>query len=158
LENNGTASSSKRTRHINIRYYFVTNRIADGEISVAYCPTKEMIADFFTKPLQGAAFTGFRDFIMNVPQVTIDAPHSANVSLDHRSVLENENDRDDHDQGGMLSTVCGYMSDDGFTIVQRKYKKKVSPDKEKSNGHRAKRLSKGKETVKGNVGNDQKRS
>jgi hypothetical protein len=37
LENNGTASSSKRTRHINIRYYFVTNRIADGELSVAYC-------------------------------------------------------------------------------------------------------------------------
>jgi hypothetical protein len=73
-------------------------------------------------------------------------------------VLENENDRDDHDQGGVLSTVCGYMSDDGFTIVQRKYKKKVSQDKEKSNGHRAKRLSKEKETAKANEGNDQKRS
>jgi hypothetical protein len=156
LENNGTASSSKRTRHINIRYYFVTNRIADGELSVAYCPTKEMIADFFTKPLQGVAFTSFRDFIMNVPPAIIDAPNTSIVSSDHRSVLEN--DRDDHDQVGILSTVCGYMSDDGFTIVRRKYKTKVSQDKEKSNGHRAKRLSNEKETAKANEGNAHKRS
>lgn len=46
LEKNGKASSSKRTRHINIRYYFVTDRINNGEIEVTYCPTKEMIADF----------------------------------------------------------------------------------------------------------------
>eukprot|EP00978_Attheya_sp_CCMP212_P048299 scaffold500167_cov161-Attheya_sp.AAC.1 len=31
LENNGRASSSKRTRHINIRYFFVTDRIKAGE-------------------------------------------------------------------------------------------------------------------------------
>jgi phage/plasmid primase-like uncharacterized protein len=95
---------------------------------------------------------------MNVSQITIDAPNTANDSLDHRSVLENDNDRDDHNQVGVLSTVCGYMSGDGFTIVQHKYKKKVSQDKEKSNGHRAKRLSKRKETAKANEGNDQKRS
>jgi hypothetical protein len=71
---------------------------------------------------------------------------------------EEENDCDDHDQVGMLSTVCGYMSDDGFTMVQRKYKKKVSHDKTKSNGHRAKCLSKGKETAKANEGNEYKRS
>jgi hypothetical protein len=81
--------------------------------------------------------------------------HRGNNVLSGR-VLENENDRDDHDQGVVLSTVCGYMSDDGFTIVQRKYKKKVSQGKEKSNGHRAKRLSKEKETAKANEDNDQK--
>jgi Reverse transcriptase (RNA-dependent DNA polymerase) len=160
LEKNGTASSSKRTRHINIRYYFVTNRIAAGELSVAYCPTKEMIADFFTKPLQGVAFTGFRDFIMNVPQATKDVvdPNTATVSLDHRSVLEKGNDRDEnHDQAGILSTVCGYMSDDGFTIVQRKYRQKKAQDNAKSNGHRTKRLSKEKETAKANEGHEHKR-
>jgi hypothetical protein len=31
LEKNGRASSSKRTRHINIRYFFVADRIAQGE-------------------------------------------------------------------------------------------------------------------------------
>jgi hypothetical protein len=54
MEKNGRASSSKRTRHINIRYFFVTDRVANGEIKIEYCPTLEMLADDFTKPLQGA--------------------------------------------------------------------------------------------------------
>ncbi len=56
LEKNGRASSSKRTRHINMRYFFVTDRVANGEISIEYCPTKTMLADYFTKPLQGIQF------------------------------------------------------------------------------------------------------
>ena len=65
LENNGRKSSGKRTRHINIRYFFITDRIEQGEIRVQYCPTDDMIGDFFTKPLQGAKFRKFRDIIMN---------------------------------------------------------------------------------------------
>ena len=42
MEKNGRASSSKRTRHINIRYFFVTDRVANGEVSIEYCPTEEM--------------------------------------------------------------------------------------------------------------------
>ena len=56
LENNGRQSSGKRTRHIDIRYYFVTDRIRKKEVSFEYCPTGEMISDYFTKPLQGAMF------------------------------------------------------------------------------------------------------
>jgi hypothetical protein len=82
LENHGRASSSKRTRHINIRYFFVTDRIASNEVSVQYCPTGEMISDYFTKPLQGAQFQKFRNFIMNVDP-------STNSPRDQRSVLRN---------------------------------------------------------------------
>ena len=64
LEKNGKASSGKRTKHINIRYFFVTDRIGAKELSVEYCPTDEMIADYFTKPLQGAKFVEFRASIM----------------------------------------------------------------------------------------------
>ena len=64
--NNGTASSSKCTRHINVRYFFVANRVKQKELRIEYCLTQEMIADFFTKPLQGAQFLKFRDFIMNL--------------------------------------------------------------------------------------------
>ena len=64
LEQNGKRSNGKRTRHINIRYFFVTDRIAAGELSVEYCPTMEMIADYFTKPLQGSQFRRFRNFIL----------------------------------------------------------------------------------------------
>jgi hypothetical protein len=47
-------SYGKGTRHINIRYFFITDRIARKEIAIQYCPTKEMVPDYFTKPLQGA--------------------------------------------------------------------------------------------------------
>lgn len=66
LEKNGRKSGSKRTRHINVRYYFITDRINKGEVQVGYCPTGDMVADFFTKPLQGSAFRKFRDAILNI--------------------------------------------------------------------------------------------
>ena len=56
LEENGIASSSKRTRHINIRFFFITDRIKSGELKVEYCPTEDMIDDFRTKPLQVKLF------------------------------------------------------------------------------------------------------
>jgi hypothetical protein len=40
LENNGQASSTKRTRHINMRYFYVTSKIKSGSIRVIYHPTK----------------------------------------------------------------------------------------------------------------------
>ncbi len=64
LETNGRASSSKRTRHIEIRYYYVADRVAKGDLRVVWCPTDEMIADFLTKPLQGKAFVKFLDLLM----------------------------------------------------------------------------------------------
>ena len=66
LEKNGKASSSKRTKHINIRYFFVTDRINKKELSVEWCPTEDMTGDFMTKPNQGALFRKFRDQIMGV--------------------------------------------------------------------------------------------
>ena len=68
LEKNGRASSGKRTKHINVRYFFITDRIASGEVSIMYCPTKAMIGDFFTKPLQGTLFREFRKAIMNIQE------------------------------------------------------------------------------------------
>ena len=64
MERNGKASSSKRTKHINIRYFFITDRILKGEVKVEWCPTADMVADFMTKPLQGSTFKKFRDLIM----------------------------------------------------------------------------------------------
>jgi len=66
LEKNGKASSTKRTKHINIRYFFITDRIASGQLRIEWCPTLEMIGDYMTKPLQGALFRKFRDLIMGV--------------------------------------------------------------------------------------------
>jgi hypothetical protein len=64
LERNGRASSGKRTRHINIQYFFISDRVNTKEVSLHWCPTKEMVADFWTKPLQGSHFRKLRDYIM----------------------------------------------------------------------------------------------
>ena len=69
LEKNGKASSSKRTKHINIRYFFVTDWVRNGELSIKWCPTGDMHGDFMTKALQGALFKKFRDQIMGVVPV-----------------------------------------------------------------------------------------
>ena len=66
LEKNGKASSSKRTKHIAIRYFFVTDMIQKKRLTVDWCPTDQMIADFWTKPNQGALFKRHRDLIMGV--------------------------------------------------------------------------------------------
>jgi hypothetical protein len=66
LEKNGKASSSKQTKHINIRYFFITDRVKNEEVSVVWCPTGDTTGDFATKPLQGALFRKFRDQIMGV--------------------------------------------------------------------------------------------
>jgi hypothetical protein len=55
LEKNGKASSSKRTKHINIHYFFITDRVNKEELSVVWCPTRDMIGDYATKPLQGGS-------------------------------------------------------------------------------------------------------
>ncbi|MGK3737709.1 MAG: hypothetical protein ACI90V_004556, partial [Bacillariaceae sp.] len=64
LVKNGKQSSTKRTRHINIRYFYVTSKIKDGSMKVIYHPTKEMVSDYLTKPLQGSLFRTHRNSIM----------------------------------------------------------------------------------------------
>ena len=61
---NGRNSCTGNSRHIDIRYFFVKDRIDKGELKVEYCPSSIMLADFFTKPLQGQLFKKFRDVIM----------------------------------------------------------------------------------------------
>ena len=64
LELNGKASSGKRTKHMAVRYFFIKDRVDAGDLTIHHCPTGDMVGDFFTKPLQGAAFIKFRDLIM----------------------------------------------------------------------------------------------
>ena len=59
-------STSERTRHINIRYFFVKDRVDSGEVRIEYCPTEDMLADLLTKPLQGDLFTRLRNLLLSV--------------------------------------------------------------------------------------------
>lgn len=57
-------STSARTRHIAIRYFFVKDRVDSGELSIEYEPTVTMLADCMTKPLQGDLFRDMREMLM----------------------------------------------------------------------------------------------
>ena len=56
LEKNGCQSAGKRSKHIDLQYFFAKDCISSGGISVEHIPTDKMIAYFFTKLLQGALF------------------------------------------------------------------------------------------------------
>ena len=125
MEQNGRASSSKRTRHINIRYYFVTDWANCGDITIKHCPTAEMIGDFFTKPLQGGLFIKFRDLILNTQTDPSTVPLE-----DHRSVLgqdhshaTGQSQRESHATGQYEQTKAIEMPD-----AQALYKRPDNPN------------------------------
>jgi hypothetical protein len=65
LIKNGKMSSGKKTKHIKAKFFFIKDRVDDGEIKVVDCPTEEMWADIMTTPLQGTAFRLMRAELMN---------------------------------------------------------------------------------------------
>ena len=64
LEINGKKSAGKRSRALNIRYFFLTDQVEKGNLKIEYCPTENMIGDYMTNPLQGEKFRKFRKSIM----------------------------------------------------------------------------------------------
>jgi len=53
-------SCGRNSRHIDVRYFFAKDRVDTEGIDIVYCPTEQMLADFFTKPLQGSLFRRFK--------------------------------------------------------------------------------------------------
>ena len=80
-EKNVKQYSSKRTRHINIRYYFITDRTMKQESSVEFRPTFDMIGDYFTKALQGYQFRRFRNIVIGIHEDDIPAYNASGRAL-----------------------------------------------------------------------------
>ena len=59
------ASSSDRTRHVSIRYFWMKDRVDSGDIEIVYNPTADMVADILTKPLHGELFIRLRKLLLN---------------------------------------------------------------------------------------------
>jgi hypothetical protein len=59
FENQGTINITKNpvnhpgTKHIDVRYFAVRDWIQDQKLEISYLPTKDMLADALTKPLNG---------------------------------------------------------------------------------------------------------
>ena len=67
LETNGKMSSSGRTKHIKTKFFFITDKIEQGEAVVEYKPTEEMWIDVNTKPKCGTPYKVDRSKVMNCP-------------------------------------------------------------------------------------------
>ena len=67
LEVNGRTSAGRRTRHLDVKYFYAFDLNKRNEITCRYCPTEDMLSDYMTKPLVGAKFKKFRSLIMNIP-------------------------------------------------------------------------------------------
>jgi hypothetical protein len=63
VDNGGPCS--KRTKHIEIRHFWMSEQIAKGVITVEHCPTQVMWANLLTKPLQGQQFVSERKGLTN---------------------------------------------------------------------------------------------
>ena len=56
-----------RTKHIEVHYHYVRERLHVGEIILTYYPTQDNIADFFTKALPREKFEAFRKALGLLP-------------------------------------------------------------------------------------------
>ena len=66
LEKNGRLSAGKRTRHLDIKLFYIVDHVQKGMIRIECCPTDLMVADYGSKPLVGKKFRTHRNFIMNL--------------------------------------------------------------------------------------------
>ena len=56
--------ASKRTKHLNIRHFHLTDYVNLGELKVKHVNTEDMVADLLTKPLQGEQFLKLRNKLL----------------------------------------------------------------------------------------------
>ena len=67
---NGKKSCSANMKHIDNRFCWFKDRLEMENIKIQYCPTTQMVADFFTKPLQGTQFIKLRDVVMGYKHIS----------------------------------------------------------------------------------------
>ena len=53
LETNGKFSSSRKTKHIKAKFFFIKDKVDSEEVKIVDFPAGVMWADVLTKPLQG---------------------------------------------------------------------------------------------------------
>ena len=65
LETNEKFSSSRKTKHIKSKFFFIKDKVDSKEVKILDCPAGVMWADMLTEPLQGTEFRKMRAQLMN---------------------------------------------------------------------------------------------
>ena len=100
--NNGKKSAGKQSRHIDIRFFWTSDRLKMYNIKVEYCPIEHMLGDFFTQLLQGSPFKDMRDVVMwhkNGGILDNYFNNARSTTLDRKErVAENKNHNKENDK------------------------------------------------------------
>jgi hypothetical protein len=56
---------SERTKHVDVKYHFITETVESGQVKLQWVPTQQQEADIFTKPLAAPVFLQLRSRIMS---------------------------------------------------------------------------------------------
>jgi kynurenine formamidase len=58
----------EKTKHIDLKYHFVKDRVQLGTIKLRYMSTRDMVADMLTKPLLGHELVKHRSAILGTSE------------------------------------------------------------------------------------------
>lgn len=62
-------ANHQRNKHIDLRYHYLREKVAEGIVALVYVSTKEQLADIMTKALGRVTFELLRDLLMQGLQV-----------------------------------------------------------------------------------------
>ena len=86
LETNGKFSSSRKTKHIKVKFFFIKDKVDSEEVKIVDCPAGVMWADVLTKPIQGTEFRKMRSQLMNCAMEYIDEEESPTKK--HKALID----------------------------------------------------------------------
>ncbi len=79
--------SGEKTKHIRAKFFFIKDRIDDGEMIVVGCPSERMWADILTKHSQGKVFREMRPNLMNCDEDYAENQETEKKRAKSRSVV-----------------------------------------------------------------------
>jgi hypothetical protein len=67
----GKPGNGNKTKHIDLRFNFIRDQVAQRTIQIEYLPTTEMISDILTKPLGTSSFVYLRSSLLGMKNQTL---------------------------------------------------------------------------------------
>ena len=75
----------QQTKHIEVHYHFVREKVIDGEVDLLYVSTNQQVVDILTKGLSMEKHTQFRDMMGVITIGMVDEKHDEKKRIEDDS-------------------------------------------------------------------------